>query len=215
MGKIVLSILVIFLPVVSMEQNSKLVRLWAGIDVPETIESKRLVHHRLQREMKLHVPDFKAEEKPHLTLIFFGETLEDEIEKINNSLSKAVVSSKIYGGPNIKVTFENKLILFGTAIALKVKENVQLNALRKDLANQLQKEDIPFENKFEFNPHVTLGRSKIITAKEMEQLPIDVNPTTDECNQFDVTHIILYKSKDGQYIPEQMYLLKPQVYYVD
>lgn len=189
--------------------------LWIGIEVPSSYDGKPLVYHRLQEKLKEVIPGYKEDDKLHITLFFFGVAQEEKIKKIDKTITKSLLASKIYGNSITHITFDNKLTLFGTALALKIQENNKLNDLRQLLADKLKEAGIPFAEQHSFNPHVTLGRSTEITQGVVERLNIDINPNKNETNQFDINNFYLYETQGLEYTIRAMYSLKPPVYYLD
>ena len=130
-------------------------RCFVAIEIPEPI--KRDIGELLEILKKYNV-DVKwiRHENLHLTLKFLGNTPEDLLPKIKESLLNIVLSYEPF---NIKIytigVFPNKK--YPRVIWVGVEDSGILTKLKKDIENSMvllgyQKEDR------EFNPHLTLGR---------------------------------------------------------
>jgi 2'-5' RNA ligase len=130
-------------------------RCFVAIEIPEPI--KRDIGELLEILKKYNV-DVKwiRHENLHLTLKFLGNTPEDLLPKIKESLLNIVLSYEPF---DIKIyttgVFPNKK--YPRVIWVGVEDSGILTKLKKDIENSMvllgyQKEDR------EFNPHLTLGR---------------------------------------------------------
>ncbi len=133
-------------------------RLFIAAIIPEKVK-KEILSQKLQKKFGENLR-WVPSQNIHLTLIFLGQSSEKDLKKIKNILKETVnkISSplfltlnKVSLGPNKK---RPRLAwVEGTA-------NEELLNFVKNLKNNLSKENIFFDQKYSFRPHITLARSK-------------------------------------------------------
>ena len=127
----------------------------------------------------------------HITLKFFGETSEDRIPEIIDSLTAIAASH-----PNLTLHIRNTSI-FGSSykprvIWFGIEENERLIKLAKEVLRGM--DDIGFkQDRQNFVPHLTIGRVKYIDDKNRFQQIIDKYKST-EIQKQEVSEFILYES---------------------
>ncbi len=130
-------------------------------------------------------------ENMHLTLKFFGETDERKIPDIINALNEASAMSKSFlmHIENLGVfgsRYDPKVLWFG------IRKNDDLHSLWSQIVLELDKIGWNADRQ-NFVPHLTIGRIKEITDKQLFQKLIQ--PFKDvEIHQEEVSEIILYES---------------------
>lgn len=168
-------------------------RLFVAIDINEEL---RLAIGRLQQKLRSRMKNESGikwvdPELMHLTLKFLGETDENRIEDINQTIESACQG---------KEPFEFKFSTVGTfGRPAKVlwlgseKQNVNLAKLAEDTENAL--ENIGFEKEQrDFNAHLTLARIKSPSAnKTLQQLVKDFSKV--DLPAVSVDSVCLYKSQ--------------------
>jgi len=145
-------------------------RLFAAIKVNP---NENLI--RTYREMKNSLQHEKInwvqEQNIHITLKFFGETAEDKIDEICETLEDAAQRHKPFELQlkNIGIfgsSYNPRVIWFGMS------EGTQIENLANDVLDSV--EEIGFErDRQNFRPHVTVGRIKLIKDKRYFQQSID------------------------------------------
>jgi len=131
-------------------------RLFIAIDLPEA-ERERLINYQKER---LSSPVFRLvkPEDLHLTLVFLGETLNDQLPPIFKIVETAAQYFKFFS-----LRFEE--IKYGPfednprLVWIEGPSSLSLENLRKFLINKLREQNIHFhqENR-QFRPHITLAR---------------------------------------------------------
>jgi 2'-5' RNA ligase len=141
-------------------------RLFTAIELkPDTSFSD--VYTEFQKNLKHEKITWVGMNTMHLTLKFFGETDESLIPSIANALKLAVVQI-----PPFFLRF-NKAGTFGSnynpkVIWLGAEEQPILNKLAEQLKAELEKAGFKYDRQ-NFVPHLTLGRIRNITDKQLFQ----------------------------------------------
>ncbi len=165
-------------------------RLFAAIKLHP---SDKLLNLCEELHQKLHQDKIKwvDPQNIHITLKFFGETAEDQIDKIVGAMDEAVFDSS---------PFELHLRhvgIFGSSynprvIWIGIEASEQLNELYQNLRFNL--EEIGYEyDRQNFVPHLTIGRIKNIKNKKYFQKVIDGFKHTDIQKEM-VDKLILFES---------------------
>lgn len=145
-------------------------RLFAAIPIHlsnETIENLKQLQDKLKDD-KIKWVDLQ---NTHLTMKFFGETPEDRVDDICESLDIACAGIEPF-----KMEM-NRLGIFGSHYKPKViwlgfKENEEVIRLQKNIAEELEKIEI-YEDRQNFVPHLTVGRVRHIQHKDFFQEMIE------------------------------------------
>lgn len=142
-----------------------MIRTFLAIELPKSIRNRL---KEVQRELKESQADVRwvDPENIHLTLKFFGNIEEKEVESIVKSIERPVQRTPLFslkiqgigGFPDLK----NPRVLW---IGLEEKGNV-LSSLQKKLEKALEKVGLKPEDR-PFHPHLTLGRVKSNRAKAL------------------------------------------------
>ncbi len=158
-------------------------RLFIAIEIDDILKEKI---YNIIEKLKASGCDIKWVEKEnlHITLRFIGETEENKLENIKNSIEKAIAGIKKF---KISISgfgmFPNTK--FPRVLWLGVKEG---ESQLKTIAKKLN----PDEKKF--SSHLTIGRFK--NKKNIENL-IDVlnNLKLDHVGETKVSSVVLFQSK--------------------
>jgi RNA 2',3'-cyclic 3'-phosphodiesterase len=169
-----------------------LIRSFLAIEVSDPV-LKRI--EKIQEDFKSSDPDVRwvNPDKIHLTLKFFGDIEESQIDSILNSIETPVHSTQPF---QIKVrgtgAFPNpknpRVVWVGLT---EGKET--LSHLQKELESSLEKIGFQPEDR-SFNPHLTLGRVKSSRGKGALAAKIE-KYREEEFGEFQVERVILFKSE--------------------
>lgn len=168
-----------------------MLRTFLAIELPESIR-KRI--GEVQRELKSSRADVRwvSPQNIHLTLKFFGNIEESEIDPIAQSIEEPVrTTSPIFimvrgmgAFPGLK---NPKVIWVGLHDEGKV-----LVSLQKRLEGELEKIGFPSEGR-PFHPHLTLGRMRSNQGKD-ELVKGMERHREEEFGNFQAERVILFKS---------------------
>jgi 2'-5' RNA ligase len=132
------------------------------------------------------------EKNIHITLKFFGETLESQIDDICETLNYVA-----YRHQPLKLRLQN-IGIFGSkynprVIWFGMEKNPDIEALAKDVIESLDKAGFPHDGQ-NFRAHLTVGRIKFINDKRSFQKSIDQFKEVF-IEDIDVDEYVLYESK--------------------
>jgi len=173
------------------ERDFRLLRAFLAIELPGTIQKKI---EEVQKDLKLSLADVRwvAPENIHLTLKFFGNIEESDIEPILESIGKparktlpfSLKVGGIGGFPNLK---NPRVIWMGLEDRMGILVNFQGQLEKESEKTGFQSEERSF------HPHLTLGRMKSNRGRSelvgrMERLKEEV------FGDFQVEKVVLFKS---------------------
>ena len=122
---------------------------------------------KLQAALKRERITWVSSHNLHLTLNFFGETIEEKIQEIEEAMLQGAA-----GVPSFEICFDRTGI-FGSSYNPKViwlgaELNPALNKLFSQLKTELEKAGFAYDRQ-NFVPHLTLGRIREISDKAFFQ----------------------------------------------
>jgi RNA 2',3'-cyclic 3'-phosphodiesterase len=149
---------VMSIPPSSLELHSPVWRVFCAIDLPQNARGQLLAHIKRLREAAPHAQaSWSRAESIHLTLKFFGDIEEGQVERLSAAASRVTHRYSIFqiglGGPG---AFPPR----GTPRVLWIGVNDpsgQLTDLQQQYENECAKEGFPKEER-SFRPHLTLAR---------------------------------------------------------
>ena len=149
---------------------------------------------RIQEEFKSSDPDVRwvNPTKIHLTLKFFGDIEESQIDSIISSIEIPVQSTqpfqlKVHGTGAFPNPKNPRVVWVGLAEGKEA-----LSHLQKQLESSLEKVGFPPEDR-SFHPHLTLGRVKSSRGKGALAAKIE-KYRDEEYGEFQVERVVLFKS---------------------
>ncbi|MCF8338773.1 MAG: RNA 2',3'-cyclic phosphodiesterase [Bacteroidales bacterium] len=178
-------------------------RLFAAIPIHLTRESIDSLN-QLQEKLKVDKIKWVDLYNTHLTIKFFGETPDDQIDDICDALDMACSGVEPF---EMKI---NRLGIFGSRYNPKViwlgfEENQEIIRLQQNIAAELEKIGI-YEDRQNFVPHLTIGRVKQLHQKKFFQEMIDKFKTRfsqkNEIKNFHLLESILKPSGPEYHIVE-------------
>ena len=168
-----------------------MIRSFLAIELPEAIRRKI---EEVQRDLKLSHADVRwvNPENIHLTLKFFGNIDESRIDPIVKSLEGPIQTTSPFSvsirGMGSFPHFKNPRVIW---MGLKEGKEV-LVALQKGVDGELKKIGFELEER-DFNPHLTLGRTKSSQGRE-ELIGRMEKYREEEFGNFRVERVILFES---------------------
>ncbi len=168
-----------------------MIRSFLAIEVSVPV-LKRI--EKIQEDLKSSDSDVRwvSPEKIHLTLKFFGNIEESQIDSIMGSISKPVQATppfqiKVRGAGAFPNPKNPRVVWVGLT---EGKET--LSRLHQELESSLEKIGFQPEDR-SFNPHLTLGRVKSSRGKGALAAKIE-KYREEEFGEFQVERVILFKS---------------------
>jgi 2'-5' RNA ligase len=168
-----------------------LIRSFLAIEVPTTI---RRMMETLQKDLKSSDADVKwvNPDKVHLTLKFFGNIEESQVDSIMSSILQPVRSTQPF---HLKVSgtgaFPNpknpRVVWIGLTEGKEA-----LRHFQEQLESALKGIGFPAEDR-SFHPHLTLGRVKSSRGRGALSAKIEQH-REDELGEFEVEKVVLFKS---------------------
>lgn len=162
-------------------------RLFIGIDLPDTIKENLFVFQTNLKTMGLHGA-WKSKDTLHITLEFIGEIPTESIPKLIQILKNCVSNKKQFKlnirGLNAFPSFKQPhTIWVGVVRNLKT-----LEAIWNELHSELKKNGFTLQKSY-FKPHITLLSRPKHFDFDLSVLPIG------KLGDFIVSEIILFESK--------------------
>jgi 2'-5' RNA ligase len=165
-------------------------RLFAAIKITPD-ENFLKIYFGLLKELHFAKINWVKPENMHITLKFFGETMEEKIKLIDEIISESIdnstpfiislINTGIFGS-----SYNPKVVWFGidnseilTKLAENLLENLHVNSFLRDRQN--------------FVPHLTIGRIKDVQNKHLFQQKIDEYKSSF-IQEIKVDNIILFES---------------------
>jgi 2'-5' RNA ligase len=168
-----------------------LIRSFLAIEVSAPV-LKRI--EGIQQDFKSSDPDVRwvSPDKIHLTLKFFGDIEESQIDSLMHSIEKPVQSThpfqlKVHGTGAFPNPKNPRVIWVGLAEGKEA-----LSQLQKQLESALEKVGFPPEDR-SFHPHLTLGRVKSSRGKGALSAKIE-KYREEDYGEFRVERVVLFKS---------------------
>ncbi|MCD8232215.1 MAG: RNA 2',3'-cyclic phosphodiesterase [Clostridiales bacterium] len=141
-------------------------RLFIGIALPDNIREK--IGADADKLKKVIPGRYVVEENYHITLVFIGETDQNDVNVIKRAMDAAVIGQApvdlSIGRPWYFRKPENAIL------HMKVEGWKQLLGLDKRLRSALREEGLSFDKK-PFNAHITLARKARINLGELNNFP--------------------------------------------
>jgi RNA 2',3'-cyclic 3'-phosphodiesterase len=165
-------------------------RLFVAVKINPSAEFLK-TYNSLKTGLKFAQITWVKPESIHVTLKFFGETIEDRIPDISKVLREAAARHKPFVSELVNVgifgsSYNPKVIWFGIEKAEPLKE------LGLDVLQAVEK--IGWEHdRQNFVPHLTIGRIKFIPDKHLFQSVIDEHKKT-RMQEIQVGEFHLYES---------------------
>ncbi|MFH1509903.1 MAG: RNA 2',3'-cyclic phosphodiesterase [Candidatus Nealsonbacteria bacterium] len=164
-------------------------RIFIAINLPKEVK-KRLTYIQ---ERYLDFPiKWTRKENLHITLVFLGEIIDEDLIEICNKISEAVLKNKTFSIDLNKVVYGPPKKLPPKMIWVTGEQNISLGKLQKDLEESLL--GYSQEENRGYAPHITLGK---INAWRWKQIEPEERPNIEEDLNlnFDVTSIEIMESR--------------------
>jgi 2'-5' RNA ligase len=168
-----------------------LIRSFLAIEVSAPV-LKRI--ERIQQDLKSSDPDVRwvSPGKIHLTLKFFGDLEESQVDSLMSSIEKPVRSTqpfqlKVHGTGAFPNPKNPRIVWVGFAEGKEA-----LSHLQRQLESSLEKVGFPPEDR-SFHPHLTLGRVKSSRGKGALSAKIE-KYREEDYGEFQVESVVLFKS---------------------
>ena len=168
-------------------------RLFTAIPIPTATKDK--ISEITYQRLPIHYINIT---NLHITLNFFGELSDAQVEKVKTNFDKAINNLE-----GFQIAFQS-LEKFHQQLHLKIKPSDQLSALQLNLQKTFEDHGFKFESR-PYYPHVTLGNMHMDKVMNKER-KIENFPN-DELGQlgFIAEKVTLYESKlllhHAQHIP--------------
>ena len=165
-------------------------RTFIAIKIPLT-ENVSEVYQNIKIGLKEEKVKWVEKWNLHITILFLGDTNENDIEKICEGLSLNLkefcsFSLKLKEAGAFRDVYKPKAIWIGT------KESKQLKELYELIVNSLF--SIGFEvQRREFKPHITIGRTKFIKNKNNLKNLVEIFKEK-EIDQIKISEVYYYES---------------------
>ncbi|MBR0472166.1 MAG: RNA 2',3'-cyclic phosphodiesterase [Methanosphaera sp.] len=138
-------------------------RTFLAIEIEDYIKNKINETQHIIQEKDAGKIKYVETENIHLTLKFFGEINEDQLDDIKKAINKIIVKYDQYSLKVVNLgAFPN--IYRPRVIWTGIKDNKVTSNLIRDLDNEFNK--LGFRKEKEYVPHITIGRVKKIEDKE-------------------------------------------------
>ncbi|MBI4049302.1 MAG: RNA 2',3'-cyclic phosphodiesterase [Candidatus Doudnabacteria bacterium] len=124
----------------------------------------------------------------HITLNFFGELGDDEVEKV-----KKIFSEAVHGQKSFDIEFD-KIIKFHQQIHMTVKPNKPLNRIQSELEQKFQETGFNFQDRA-YYPHVKLANLHMDHVMNPERKLENFPNTELKQLNFIASKVVLYESK--------------------
>ena len=149
----------------------------------------------IYQQIKVGLEDEKVkwveEQNLHITILFLGDTDENDIEIICDELSLRL---KEFNSLLLKLTgtgvFKN--VYNPKAIWLGIEESENLKELYEDIVNAIASKGFEIQKK-DFKPHITIGRTKLIKNKHNFKKLIE-SSKEKEIDQIKINEVYFYES---------------------
>ena len=150
-------------------------RLFIAIEIDEAVR-QRIERTRKQLQSQVALPKggvkWVESENTHLTLIFLGETADNQILDVCRITEEAVSN---HSGFELEVKGLGTFGRPARVVWVGITENPELKSLQADLRNALERDGWATENR-EFSGHLTLCRVKAPSAGDMLKRKIETMP---------------------------------------
>jgi len=166
-------------------------RIFLGIKIPQS-DILSGFYKKIQKEFINDNIKWVSLNNLHITLLFIGDTEENQIPLIIKYLSEIKLNQNYI---NIKI---KEFGFFGTlhnprVLWLGIDESNELIKLKNNIDNALIRLSVNLKNEPEFNPHLTIGRPKKINDYNKLKQLIEYNKGK-EIIQFNTDHYTLFES---------------------
>ncbi len=165
-------------------------RTFIAIKIPLTKNISE-IYNRIKVELKDEKVKWVEEWNMHITILFLGDTYENDMEKICDELS---LNMKSFNSFLLKVTsvgvFKN--VYNPKALWLGVEESKNLKELYEVIAETIIPLGLKVQKK-DFKPHITVGRTKFINDKNnLKNLIKDLKE--EEIDEIKISDVYYYES---------------------
>lgn len=168
-------------------------RIFAAIEITAEAKQNTAVYtENLRRKFPYLRIGWERSEKLHLTLKFFGEVDENQLENIKIAASETAkqietFKLKISGNGVFPNRQRAKILWLGV-------EDVKgyLQRLNQIFENEYKKFGFPTENR-KFKPHLTIGR--LHEPEKAEEIVTEHLSENVDCKEFEVSELTIFESK--------------------
>lgn len=111
-------------------------------------------------EMKLQpLVYFSAAKELHITIAYIGRIDVDIMHVVQTAMCKAIEQYKnTHVMHDVHLIWNHKVTLFNNAVSLLFVRNESFISLAQDIRNALKEASISYDDRFDFEPHLTIGR---------------------------------------------------------
>ena len=192
-----------------MEQEIKV--LFVAIPIVEQHEAFTSMQEYFQRTLnsRLDRGTFRASKDLHITIAYIGSVQIAYIPMIEQALEKAI-DQFCAASKEAHLVWQHEFALFNNAVALTFAYDAGVHLLAQCIREALGEHKIPFDDRYDFETHLTIGRikpNKLVKKNHIRSMILDIcmQETEHELDPIRVEQIGLYES--GHITPFKTYTI--------
>ena len=179
--------------------------LFIAIPITEQPQAFQAMQHYYQRELHDILKSegiFKSSKDLHVTIAYIGAIDDNRIPEIEQAIQEGIDQFNMCS-LEPKLIWHNEVTLFNNAVSLTFAYDEGLELLVKCIRTSLGNHAVPFDDKFAFKAHLTIGRitpGHILKKGRIKRAVLELlaTPTEHIVNPISVTKLGIYKSGDSE-----------------
>lgn len=175
--------------------------LFIAIRITEQPQAFRVMQHYYVRAFESTLKSdgaFKPSQDLHVTVAYIGAIGNDRVPEIEQAMQDGITQ---FGMCNLQsqLVWRNEVTLFNNAVSLTFAYDGGLELLVKCMRTSLVNHAIPFDDRFTFKAHLTVGRiqpSHILKKGRIKRAVLELlaMPTDHTLHPISITKLCLYES---------------------